>query len=132
MTGRGTHPFRPYDGPVDSRAVAAAFLASGTTHLVRPQVFLPLIPGAMPSPRAVVYASGVAELVCGAGLLRGARWAGPASAVLLAALVPGNVEMALTATRAARRKGGAARLAYAAACWARVPVQLPLIRSVLR
>lgn len=117
---------------VDSRAVAAAFLASGPLHLVRPQVFLPLIPRAMPAPRGVVYASGVAELVCGAGLLSGARWAKPASALLLVGLTPGNVQMALNATKAARRRGGAARMAYAAGCWVRVPLQLPLIRAVLR
>lgn len=131
MTGRATAPFRTMPG-VDSRAVAVAFLASGPLHLARPQVFLPLIPPALPAPRGIVYASGVAELVCGAGLLTGARWAGPASAVLLAGLTPGNVQMALNATRAARRRGGRGRLAYAAGCWARVPLQLPLIRAVLR
>lgn len=129
--GPGAGPVT-YDVAVDSRAIAAAFLVSGTAHLARPQVFLPLIPRAMPAPRGVVYASGVAELVCAAGLLRGARWAGPASAALLAGLTPGNVEMALSATRAARRKGGAGRIAYAAGCWARVPLQVPLIRAALR
>ncbi len=117
---------------MDSRAIAAAFLVSGTTHLVRPQLFVPMIPRALPSPRGVVYASGVAELVCAAGLLGGARWAKPASAALLAGLTPGNVEMALTATRAARRRGGAVRIAFAVGCWARVPLQLPLIRAALR
>lgn len=117
---------------MDSRAIAAAFLVSGPAHLVRPQLFLPLIPRALPAPRALVYGSGVAEIVCAAGLLRGARWAKPATAALLAGLTAGNVEMALTATRAARRRGGAVRIAYAAGCWARVPLQAPLIRAALR
>jgi uncharacterized membrane protein len=117
---------------MDYRLVAAAFLVSGPAHLVRPRVFLPLVPRALPARPAIVYGSGVAEMVCGAGLLRGDRWAGPASAVLLAAILPGNVQMAVTATRSARRRGGAARVAYAVGCWARVPLQLPMIRAVLR
>ena len=117
---------------MDSRAIAAAFLVSGTTHLVRPRVLLPLVPRALPARRAIVHASGVAELVCAAGLLHGARWAGPASAALLVGVLPGNVQMALTATAAARRRPTPARLAFAAGCWARVPGQLPLIRAALR
>ncbi len=117
---------------MDSRAVATAFLASGITHLVRPQIFLPLIPKALPAPRGIVYASGVAELVCAAGLLTGRRWAGPASAAVLVGVLPGNVQMALNATAAARRRPTPKRVAFAVGCWTRIPGQLPLIRAVLR
>ena len=117
---------------MDSRTVGAAFLASGVTHLVRPQTFLPLIPAALPAPRAIVYASGVAELVCAAGLLTGRRWAGPATAAVLVGILPGNVQMALTATAAARRRPTPVRVAFAVGCWARIPGQLPLIRAALR
>lgn len=112
--------------------VAAAFAVSGTLHLVRPRTFTPLIPRALPAPTEIVYVSGAAELVCAAGLVGRARWAGPASAALLLAVLPGNVQMAIDATAAARRRRTPARVAFAAACWVRVPLQLPLIRAALR
>jgi uncharacterized membrane protein len=117
---------------MDSRHIAAAFATSGTIHLVRPQVFHPLIPRQLPAPRTLVYASGVAELICAAGLLAGRRWAGPASAALLVAVLPGNVQMALDTTARARRRPTALRITVAAGAWARVPLQLPLIRAALR
>ena len=45
------------------------FVASGAVHLVRPETFEPLMPQVVPAHREVIYASGVAELVCAAGLL---------------------------------------------------------------
>jgi uncharacterized membrane protein len=117
---------------VDSRHIASAFLTSGTVHLVRPGVYRRLIPRWLPAPTAVVYASGVAELVCAAGLLTRRRWAGPASAALLVGVLPGNVQMALDATAAARRRPTPARVAYAAGTWARLPLQWPMIRAALR
>ncbi|MCK9897279.1 DoxX family protein [Frankia sp. AgB32] len=112
--------------------VTAAFLVSGVVHLVRPSVFEPLIPPALPRPREIVYASGVAELACAAGLLAKARWAGPASAALLLAVWPGNLQMALDATTGAREGGGQpSDVAAAAFAWARLPLQVPMIRAVL-
>lgn len=112
--------------------VAAAFGISGTLHLLRPRIFTPLVPPALPRPTEIVYVSGVAELACAAGLARQARWAGPASAALLLAILPGNVQMALDATGAARRRRTPRRVGYAVACWLRVPLQVPLIRAALR
>lgn len=114
------------------RALAVAFAGSGVLHLVRPQVFTPLIPRALPHPTELVHASGVAELVCAGGLLSGARWAGPASAALLVAVLPGNVQMALDATSAAQAEGGTGRVAFAFGCWARVPLQAPLVWAALQ
>lgn len=54
--------------PRGARAVASAFVVSGIIHLVRPQVFEPLVPPVLPRRRELVYASGVAEIVCAAGL----------------------------------------------------------------
>lgn len=113
-------------------AVAAAFATSGTLHLTRPRVFLPLVPAALPARTGIVYASGVAELACAAGLARAARWAGPASAGLLVAILPGNVQMALDATAAARRRRTPKRVGYAVACWVRVPLQAPLVWAALQ
>jgi uncharacterized membrane protein len=118
----------------DVLGLATLFLVSGTTHLVRPQVFEPLVPRALPTPRGLVYASGVAELVCGAGLLhpRTRRVAGWASAALLLAVFPGNVQMSMNfGRRAARRQDAGSRATFAATV-ARLPAQVPLIRAALR
>ncbi|WP_342803892.1 DoxX family protein [Luteipulveratus flavus] len=122
--------------PWGARGVTGAFLASGTIHLVRPQVFEPLIPPALESRRReMVYASGVAELACAAGLLvpRLRRPAALASAALLVAVLPGNVQMAADAHQRVQRKGSTPkREAVRAVMFARVPLQVPLIRAVLR
>ncbi|MCK9874614.1 MULTISPECIES: DoxX family protein [Frankia] len=115
-----------------SRLVAGAFLASGVVHIVRPAWFMPLIPRALPWPREIVLVSGVAELACAAGLAADAAWAGRASAALLLGVWPGNLQMALDATARARRGGGQRRdIALATLAWARLPLQVPMIRAVL-
>jgi uncharacterized membrane protein len=118
----------------DVLGLATLFLVSGTTHLLRPQVFEPLVPRSLPTPRGLVYASGVAELVCGAGLLhpRTRRMAGWASAALLLAVFPGNVQMSMNfGRRAARRQDAGSRATFVATV-ARLPAQVPLIRAALR
>src|SRR3954449_11926864 len=113
--------------PPDAKVVVGAFLASGTVHLVRPQTFEPLMPRAVPAHREVIYASGVAELICAAGLLhpRTRKVAGLASAALLVGVFPGNLKMALDARKARNQ-------AYQAATLARLPLQYPLIRAALK
>ncbi len=109
------------------RTLAALFAGSGVIHLTRPSVFTPLIPSALPAPTALVYVSGVAELVCAYGLLTRRRWGGPASALLLLVVWPGNVQMAVDAT--GEHGFGSAQ---AVATWIRVPLQLPLIWMALQ
>jgi uncharacterized membrane protein len=118
--------------PKDTAALAAIFAASGTLHLARPETFEPLMPSWVPRHRDVIRASGVAELVCAAGLLVPAtrRTAGWASALLLVGVFPGNVKMAVDAQRS-RRTGGRAR-ALKAGTLLRLPVQWPMIRIALR
>lgn len=118
----------------DLVGLAALFITSGTTHLVKPEVFEPLVPHALPRRRELVYVSGAAELACAAGLLhpRTRRYAGLASAALLVAVLPGNVQMSANYGKRARRKGTAPAQAAFAATLARLPLQLPLIRSALR
>ena len=110
--------------------VAAAFLVSGVVHLVRPRVFEPAVPRALPRPRDLVVVSGVAELVCAAGLaLPGTRRvAGPASAALLAAVFPANVQMALDGVRGLARHRSRRAVVRAGVTLARLPLQWPLIR----
>lgn len=79
--------------------VAGPFLISGIIHLVRPQVFEPIVPKVLLAKRELVIVSGAAELACAAGLLhpRTRPLAGKASAFLLGAVFPVNVQMAADA-----------------------------------
>lgn len=120
-------PLRPLGS--GAGAVAAAFAVSGVVHLVRPQVFEPIVPRVLPGRRAIVLASGVAELLCAAGLALPAtrRVAGPASAALLVAVFPANVQMAVDAVRGPRRDRTRAVVTLA-----RLPLQWPLVRWAWR
>jgi len=104
------------------RTLAALFSLSGVVHFVRPEIFTPLIPSWLPEPTAVVYVSGAAELICAYGLITRRRWAGPASAALLLAVWPGNLQMALDATSDNGLDSPQAIIA-----WLRMPLQIPLI-----
>lgn len=113
--------------PTDLKVVIGAFLASGTVHLVRPETFEPLMPEAVPAHREVIIASGVAELVCAAGLLhpRTRRVAGLASAALLLGVYPGNLKMAKDAWQTHNT-------VFKAVSLARLPLQLPMVRAAWR
>jgi uncharacterized membrane protein len=108
--------------------LAAAFLASSAIHLSHPATFRTLIPSWLPHADAWIYLSGGAELVCGAGLATRRRWAGTASAALLIAVLPGNIQMALDA--GSGRNPGLADNPVAA--WARLPLQAPLVWCALQ
>ncbi len=118
---------RPGRLPVGTHVVLGTFAVSGVVHLVRPQVYEPLVPRALPGPRALVLASGAAELACAYGLATRRRWAPEASAALLVGVWPGNWTMALAWHRSSRR-GRAAK----AMAWARLPLQIPLVVWALR
>jgi uncharacterized membrane protein len=113
--------------PKDVAALAALFATSGTVHLVRPEVYEPIMPGFVPKHREVVYASGVAELLCAVGLLhpRTRPAAGWVSVALLLAVYPANLKMAVDASRTERT-------GFKAAAFARLPLQLPMIRAAYR
>ncbi|NNG40346.1 DoxX family protein [Flexivirga sp. ID2601S] len=122
-----TQPLRP-----TAKVLVAAFAGSGIIHLVRPQVFEPIVPPQLPRARELVYASGVAELACAAGLLlpRTRQIAGKASAGLLVGVLPANLQMTLDAGRAVAAKGAAVpRVGFFAGTVARLPLQWPLIRA---
>lgn len=109
------------------RLLVAVLGASGVVHLVRPQVYEPLMPSWVPAHREVILASGVAELACAAGLAvpRTRRAAGWASALLLLGVYPGNLKMA--ADSLATSSTG-----FKVAAFARLPLQVPMIRWALR
>ena len=110
-----------------AKVLVGAFTVSGTVHLVKPEVFEPLMPDFLPAHRELIIGSGIAELACAVGLVvpRTRRVAGLASAALLLRVFPGNVKMADDARRSGNR-------ALQAAAYARLPLQAPLIRAALR
>ncbi|MDQ2757025.1 MAG: DoxX family protein [Actinomycetota bacterium] len=118
-----------------SGVLAAAFLASGVVHLVRPRVFEPAVPPQLPQPRQLVIWSGAAEIVCGLGMLvpQTRRLAGLASAALLLGVWPANVQMLVSAHGRARRhpRSWAAQVERVVTA-VRVPLQVPLICIALR
>jgi uncharacterized membrane protein len=111
----------------DISALSGIFAVSGALHLINPEVNEPIMPDVVPAHREVIWASGVAELLCAAGLLhpRTRRAAGWASAALLLAVYPANIKMA-SDLKDSRRTG------LKGAAFARLPLQLPMIRSALR
>ena len=118
--------------PKDLQGLAALFATSGLLHLVRPHILETIVPRQLPSRRGLVYASGVAELACAAALLhpRTRRIAGWASAALLVSIFPANVQMAVTEAKRANRGTGSRGKQIAAL--ARLPLQIPLIRTALK
>jgi len=105
--------------------VASAFILSGVIHLAHPGTFTPIVPHFLPVPTELVYASGVAELICAVGLWRRDRWAGIAAAVLLAIIWPANLQAAITAQQGHD-------LTAKVVDWIRFPLQIPLIWFALQ
>lgn len=114
--------------------VTVPFAASGVIHLVKPRVFTPIIPRPLRRwDRSLVLISGVAELACAAGLIAPATraTAGRASAALLVAVWPANIQMSVDlGRRAARRRTARTWLAFVVSL-ARLPLQVTLIRRSL-
>lgn len=110
------------------RSLAALLAVAGATHLVRPQLYRPLIPRSLGDPDPWVLWSGVAELTCAAALVPGRtrRPAALTAATLFVAVYPGNVTMAVDAHR--RRSPRAVRIATLV----RLPMQVPLVWWALR
>ena len=113
--------------PKDVALLAGIFTVSGVTHLVKPEVFQPLMPSWVPRHREVIVWSGVVELACAAGLAHPSsrRPAGLASAAVLLGVFPGNLKMAVDASRTRSTK-------FKAIAYGRLPLQLPLIRIAWR
>ncbi len=106
--------------------LGAFFLAAGLLHFLRPKPYVAIVPEALPRKLELVYASGVAEMACGAGVLgeRTRRVAGWWLIATLLAIFPANVNMAVNAERY--------RFVRPWLLWARLPVQGVLIAWVWR
>jgi uncharacterized membrane protein len=111
----------------DIKVLIGMFVTSGMVHLARPETFEPIMPRFVPAHREVIYVSGVAELVCAAGLLhpRTRRIAGWASLAVLLGVYPANFKMAGDAMQTDNQK-------FKAVSLARLPLQLPMLRAALR
>ena len=110
--------------------VGPLFVIAGALHFIRSRWYEAIVPDYLPARRAVVYASGAAEIAGGAGLmLPGARRvAGWWLIATLVAVFPANVWMAHHPERY-RVPGGRAAL------YARLPFQavfIALVRAAMR
>lgn len=107
--------------------LAVLFVAAGVLHFVVPDAYARIVPPYLPAPLLLVYLSGVAEIAGGVGLLveRTRRAAGVGLVLLLLAVWPANLQMALDA-----RAGDSSALAQTL-LWARMPLQLAMIAWVL-
>ena len=102
-------------------ALAAFYLAAGALHFLRPAMYEAIVPRSLPAKRELVYASGVAELAGGAGVLhpRTRRAAGWWLIATLVAIFPANVQMAVNSERYRRIPEPL--------LWLRLPLQALLI-----
>lgn len=109
------------------RLAGPFFVFAGAMHFVIPRAYRRIMPPYVPAHAAMVYASGVAEIAGGAGLMlpRHRRRAGWWLIATLLAVFPANVHMALNAEEFPKVPGGQRAL------WARLPCQGVFIAWVL-
>ncbi len=97
------------------------FVLAGAMHFLTPKTYEAIMPPWLPAHRELVYASGVAEAIGGAGLLashpRVRRYAGRFEALTMLAVFPANIHMALNPQRYKKVPGGQKALV------ARLPLQ---------
>jgi uncharacterized membrane protein len=101
------------------------FVVAGALHFARPRMYEAIVPDYLPARRSLVYASGAAEALGGAGLLHPAtrRYAGWWLVATLVAIFPANVWMAQKPARYPVPGGRAALIA-------RLPLQAALVAWV--
>ena len=95
------------------------FVFAGVMHFVIPKTYRKIMPPYVPAPEAMVYASGLAEIAGGAGLMLEPRrrLAGWWLIATLIAVFPANLHMALNPDRYRQVPGGKAAL------YGRLPLQ---------
>ena len=103
-------------------------MGAGALHFVKPRPYESIVPPALPRPREIVYASGVAEIVGGLSVLppRARPWAGLWLIGLLLAVFPANVYHAVAADEIPGQPVPRPLL------WLRLPLQGVLIAWVWR
>ena len=113
--------------------MGATYVAAGIAHFLVPKRFAEAVPPAFPNPVALVYLSGIAEIVLGVGVAwrRTRRPSAWGIAALLVAVFPANVHLArgdVLDDLVPERLVGPARLA----ALIRLPFQAVLIGWALR
>ncbi len=108
------------------RLLSVAFIATGILHFLRPELYEEMVPDALPAQHEIVLISGAAEIAGGIGVAfeRTRAAAGIWLAVVLVAVFPANVNMALNSERFAS--------IAPALLWARLPLQFLLVWWALR
>jgi uncharacterized membrane protein len=112
-------------------ALCALIGGSGILHSLVPAPYRRIVPAPLrPQAAAIVAVSGACELVCAALLAAPytRRLGANATAALLIAVFPANVQMALDTLHL----GVSPSPVGIAAAWLRLPLQYPLIRWALR
>lgn len=107
--------------------LAGMLLGIGVLHFLVPKPFDEIIPEEIPAdPRTLTYASGVAEVAIGAGLLipRCRRAAAAAAAALFIAVFPANLNMV--------RLWWNKPLIYKIIAIGRLPLQFPMIAAAIK
>ena len=104
------------------------FVLAGLNHFRAPEIYLPMMPPALPFPRELILLSGAAEVVGGVLLWprKTRKFAGFWLLALLILVFPANVHAALVGLEF----GGKAVPAWI--LWARLPLQIPLMWWVWR
>ena len=100
------------------------YVWAGTAHFLRPDFYLPMMPPYLPAHAELVFLSGVAEVLCGLGVLfpptrKLAAWG---TIALLVAVFPANIHVAVNDVPVFGASEGAGALGYL-----RLPFQLVLI-----
>ncbi|MEE8375872.1 MAG: DoxX family protein [Acidimicrobiia bacterium] len=77
--------------------MSAFYVANGVNHFISPDAYLQIIPDFVPVPLAVVYVSGVVEIILGVAVLFGptrmmAAWG---LIILLVVVFPANINVAV-------------------------------------
>jgi len=112
--------------PLARTLTGLVFVVAGVLHFVAPGGYERIMPPYLPLHRELVYLSGVMEVLGGLGLLTGRTRAaaGVGLILLLAAVLPANVQMLIDARAAGKPSWWLALL------WLRLPLQLVLVAWV--
>ena len=104
--------------------MGAFYVWAGIAHFLRPDYYIPMMPPYLPWHSELVFLSGVAEVLCGLGVLfpptrKLAAWG---TIALLIAVFPANIHVAVNNVPVFGATEGAGPLGYI-----RLPLQLVLI-----